>query len=160
VVDSVKLAAHFNRIEVNIKRLNPNAVLPSYSKAGDAGMDLTSISRTFDKENQFFEYGTGISIEIPEGHVGLLYPRSSLSNKDLVLCNSVGVIDSGYRGEIKFRFKLTLPEDANPNIYFAGDRVGQLVIMPYPKIRLLEVDELSDSSRGTKGFGSTNTKES
>lgn len=103
-------------------------------------------------DTAFVEYGTDISIEIPPGYVGLIYPRSSISNTPFSLCNSVGVIDSGYRGEITFRFRQT---SSLGKPYKPGDRVGQLIIVPYPKIELVEVTELSNSDRGTGGYGST-----
>ena len=97
-------------MKVKIKKLHPDAVIPSYAKPGDAGMDLTAISKRVetgsDENGEYIEYGTGLAIEIPEGHVGLVFPRSSVSKKDLFLANAVGVIDSGYRGEVKLRFKL------------------------------------------------------
>lgn len=138
-------------MQVKIKKLSPNAKIPSYAKPGDAGMDLTAISYTCDEYGNLV-YHTGLSIEIPDGYVGLIFPRSSVSSKKLVLSNSVGVIDSGYRGEIIFKFQ-KIGECNEP--YYPGDRIGQLVIMPYPKIEFLEVDELSDSVRGDGGYGST-----
>ena len=80
-------------MKVKIKKLSENSILPSYSKSGDAGMDLTAVSRIFDKDGNV-SYGTGLSFEIPEGYVGLLFPRSSNSKQDLLLSNSVGVLDS------------------------------------------------------------------
>lgn len=135
-------------MQVKIKKLVENAVVPSYAKEGDAGMDLTAISRLIEK--QYIEYDTGISVEIPDGFMGLLFPRSSITNTGLMLKNGVGVLDSGYRNSIKFRFKAT----SSP-IYEVGDRVGQLVILPYPKIELIESEELSKTSRGIGGYGST-----
>ena len=140
---------------MNVKiKLKEGAVLPSYAKYGDAGMDLMAISMRITDE--FVEYGTGISLEIPEGYVGLIFPRSSVSKLDMMLANSVAVIDSGYRGEILCRFK---------HIQFAGDykiskvgeRVAQLIIMPYPQIEFEVVSELSTTDRGDGGFGSTGT---
>ena len=138
---------------VKIKKLDPKAVTPAYAKAGDAAVDLTAISIAKVDRDEFgyMEYGTGLAIEIPEGHVGLLFPRSSISNSGLILTNSVGVIDSGYRGEIKFRFK-HIPDTA---YYRPGDRIGQLIIMPYPQIDFQEVEELSSTERGEGGFGSS-----
>jgi len=137
-------------MQVKIKKLSKDAVIPSYAKHGDAGMDLTAVSvRSAD---EFIEYDTGLAVEIPEGFVGLLFPRSSVSKYGLILANSIGVIDSGYRGAIKLRFKQTM--NGLP-VYEYGDKVGQLVIMPYPLIQLKEVDELSDTERGNGGFGST-----
>ena len=165
---------------VNIKKLVPEAVLPLYAKVGDAGMDLVATS--VDHSNEYYiEYGTGLAVEIPEGYVGLIFPRSSNSKKDLQLCNSVGVIDSGYRGEIKLRYRRIInptPKrnfvvtdvqwqeelDSNTPIqrikadfscYGIGDKVGQIIIMPIPFITFIEVQELSETVRGDGGFGST-----
>jgi dUTP pyrophosphatase len=140
-------------MEVKIKKLHPDAFIPVYSKPGDAGLDLTATSIDDDSYGNII-YGTGLAIEIPEGHVGLLYPRSSNSKTDLYLTNHVGVIDSGYRGEIMIKFRpINGIEDAY--IYAVGDRIGQLIIMPYPSIKFVETDELSDTDRGDGGFGST-----
>lgn len=137
-------------MDVKIKRLHDNAVLPKYAKDGDAGIDLTAIKSV--KSRDHVTYHTGLAIEIPRGYVGLLFPRSSVYKADLQLSNSVGVIDSGYRGEITFKFKYI---NGGKILYSAGDRVGQLIIMPYPQINLIEVTELSDSDRGEGGYGST-----
>lgn len=137
-------------MKVKIKKLHEDAVIPSYSKAGDAGMDLYSVRRENDKHGNCVYY-TGLAIEIPEGHVGLLYPRSSISKTSCSLRNAVGVIDSGYRGEIMLKFSCS----TNLNIYNVGDRVAQLIIMPYPQVEFEEVEELSDTDRGEGGFGST-----
>jgi len=141
-------------MKVRFKKLNEKAVVPSYAKPGDAGLDLTATSKELTNNPQYgyLEYGTGLAVEIPEGHVGLIFPRSSISNTGLILSNSVGVIDSGYRGEIKFRFK-HIPGTADYNV---GDRVGQLVILPYPSIETEEATELSSTERGDGGFGSSN----
>lgn len=139
-------------MKVNIKKLVPEAVIPQYAKQSDAGLDLTAVSKNMTDD--FVEYGTGLSVEIPDGHVGLLFPRSSVSKYDLVLANSVGVVDAGYRGEVKLRFK-HLQYAGGFNIYKVGDKVAQLIILPIPKIELIEVDELSDSERGEGGFGHT-----
>jgi len=135
-------------MQVKIKKLNPEAKIPKYSKEGDAGMDVYAISKK--QEGKYIQYGTGLSFEIPKGYVCLVFPRSSLSNKDLILANSVGVLDSGYRGELFLRFKKVGEE-----IYEIGDRIGQLIIIPYPNIEFQEVSELSESERGSDGWGST-----
>lgn len=141
-------------MNVRIKKLVENAVIPKYAKDGDAGLDLTATSVT-DHE-QFIEYGTGLAIEIPRGFVGLLFPRSSVTNKDLVLKNSVGVIDSNYRGEIKVRFMDFVRNDGEEsNVYNAGERVAQLVILALPTIELVEAEELDSTDRAAGGFGST-----
>lgn len=143
-------------MKVKIKKLHEDAVVPSYAKPGDAGMDLTATSRTFDEHGNVV-YGVGLAIEIPEGYVGLIFPRSSNAKTDLYLTNHVGVVDSGYRGEIMFKFRKS---DAFKNfqearLYHVGDRVGQLLIIPYPQIQLEEVEELSSTERGEAGYGST-----
>lgn len=94
--------------KVSIKKLVPSAVIPSYAKYGDAGLDLTATSKEYSHELQSWVYGTGIAVAIPEGYVGLIFPRSSIRKTNLLLSNSVGVIDSGYRGEITFSFKRNL----------------------------------------------------
>jgi len=141
--------------KVKIKKLDPNAVIPKYSKDGDAGMDLTI---TDIKENTSFSitYGFGIAIEIPKGYVGLIFPRSSVRNQDLILSNCVGVIDSGYRGELQATFKKTQGLDSFS--YNVGDRGAQIIIIPYPQIEFVETDNLSDTERGDAGFGSTGNK--
>jgi len=170
-------------MKVKIKKLNPLAQIPKYSQEGDAGMDLVAISKSevcrSGKENreceeiedlydfvEYVEYDTGLAIEIPEGYVGLIFPRSSISKTDLYLCNSVAVIDSTYRGSIKLRFTWgnlselqdpgnVLLQPVEPIVeYEIGDRIGQLIIMPYPTIEF-EEGELSETSRGESGFGST-----
>lgn len=138
-------------MKVKIERLNADAVIPKYAKVGDAGMDLVATSRKEQFNNIL--YGTGIAIEIPEGHVGLIFPRSSIYKTDLRLANSVGVIDSGYRGEIMCNF--IIKSNTATNYYDVGDRIAQLIIIPYPQIEFEEVDFLSTSERGTGGFGST-----
>lgn len=145
-------------MNIKIKKIHPNAVIPSYSKPGDAGMDLTAISIKLDStdydSNYYIEYGTGLSIEIPEGYVGLIFPRSSISDVNMILTNSVGVVDSNYRGEIKLRFKKIKPH--HPHLtYQVGERIGQLIIIPYPQITFKEVNELSETERGNDGFGSS-----
>ena len=142
-------------MKVKFKKVSPDAVIPSYAKPGDVGLDLTAIS-IIDNNHLTVTYDTGIAVEIPEGYVGLLFPRSSVSKTDLVLANCVGVVDSGYRGEIRFRYKFARKEYfANVRRFQEGERVGQLVIMPYPAIELEQVEHLSDTERGEGGYGST-----
>jgi len=146
-----------NKFEVKVKKLNENAVIPKYAKDGDAGMDLVATSiisnTTFD-----VTYGTGIAMEIPKGYVGLVFPRSSIRKTDLSLTNCVGVIDSGYRGEIQATFKKVFGKNdirIDEMDYKVGDRIAQIMIIPYPSVTFIESDELSDSERGEGGFGST-----
>jgi dUTP pyrophosphatase len=170
-------------MKVRIKKLHENAVIPSYSKKGDAGMDLTAVEKYYDVHGCVV-YRTGIAIEIPEGYVGMVFPRSSICKQDLTLINSVGIIDSGYRGEIIMKFKpalmfvsdeeglisdendtfmcadgVEIPWDDRIPIsaldYEVGDRIAQLIIMPYPHIEFEEVEELTETERGDGGYGST-----
>jgi dUTP pyrophosphatase len=142
-------------MQVKIKKLSPEAVIPSYAKVGDAGMDLVAtkiINETLDS----ITYGTDIALEIPEGFVGLVFPRSSIRKTHLHLSNSVGVIDSGYRGEIQATFKKVqgISNNALDN-YKVGDRIMQIMIIPHPPIQFEEVEELNNTERGEGGFGST-----
>lgn len=148
-------------MEVRIKKLHPNAVIPKYAKDGDAGMDLTAVTKSNDRDGNIV-YGTGLAFEIPEGYVGLVFPRSSLSRLDIALSNCVGVIDSGYRGEVTVKFKPAMlfnreqrPIILNNRIYEVGERVAQIIIIPYPQITFIEADELSETERGTGGYGSS-----
>lgn len=124
-------------------------------------MDLTALTVDvklpedgvpYGREGCKFIYGTGLAFEIPLGHVGLIFPRSSIYKTGMTLSNCVGVIDSDYRGEVKFVFTA---RNSNEPIYDIGDRVGQLVIMELPNITIIEETELNDTERGTGGFGST-----
>ena len=165
-------------MKVKIKKLAENAVIPTYAKEGDAGLDLVATSKATDKFGNII-YGTGLSVEIPKGYVGLLFPRSSNAKTNLYLTNSVGVIDSGYRGEIMFKYKCVhhhvcnyikwwikenILKQKNPSVsiqqffnneYNVGDRIGQLIIIKYPTIEFIESESLSETDRGNGGFGST-----
>ena len=138
-------------MKINIKKIRESAVVPVYAKQGDAAVDLHAAQTERDKYGNYV-YLTGLCVEIPSGYVGLLFPRSSVSKTCMSLANSVGVIDSGYRGEIILKYRHL--GDAN-QFYKAGDRVGQLMIIPYPQIEFIEVEELSTTERGDGGFGST-----
>lgn len=160
-------------MKVRFKKLNEKAVMPTKAHATDAGFDLTATSREVDDDNGSVVYGTGIAVEIPEGYVGFVFPRSSICKKDLALSNAVGVIDAGYRGEIMAKFKPTLPawegeDDGKTETlvggysecefvesYEVGDRIAQLIILPYPEVEFVEADSLSGSERGEGGYGST-----
>lgn len=136
-------------MNVKIKKLHPDAVVPKYAKKGDAGLDLTAVDVVADGST--LTYKTGLAVEIPPWHVGLLFPRSSVYKTGQTLTNCVGVIDSGYRGEIMLKYTLS----PYAKEYDIGDRVGQLIIMPYPKIDFVEVDNLTPTDRGKGGYGST-----
>jgi dUTP pyrophosphatase len=142
-----------NTLNVRVKRVKDTATIPKYATYGDAGVDLVAVSKHSDMMNMTVTYDTGLAVEIPEGYVGLVFPRSSVRKYDLQLSNSVGVIDSGYRGTIQFTFRV-LDVDS-PKMYEIGDRIGQLIVLPYPIVNFMEVDELSETVRGEGGFGST-----
>ena len=138
-------------LQVRIKKLVPEAVVPGYAMPGDAGLDLTATSAEFDAATRKLKIGFGIAVEIPPGYVGLAFPRSSVHKTGMTLSNGVGVIDSGYRGEIGAVFYV--PEGAKP--YGVGDRCAQLVVLPFPQVQVVEADALSETERGCGGFGST-----
>lgn len=140
---------------LKIKKLSEDATIPSYAKEGDAGLDFTATK--IEEFETFYEYSTGIAVEIPPGHVGLMFPRSSISRVNQVLTNAVGVIDSGYRGEVKFRFRDSrMPLDQRGlKIYEVGEKIGQLIVVPIPQVTVVPVTELSSSERGSSGFGSS-----
>lgn len=142
-------------MKIAFKRTAKHAVMPKKANAGDAGYDLAVCDGPYyNPDYDYIEYGTGIKAAIPEGYVGLLFPRSSISKTPLALANCVGVIDPPYRGEIKMRFK-RWQEQREDQEYVFGDRVGQLVIVKTEEIEWEEVDELPESVRGEGGFGSS-----
>jgi len=140
-------------MKVRVKKLNENAVIPSYAHSTDAGLDLVAVSVERDANNNVV-IGTGLAMEIPDGYVGLLFPRSSNAKQDVLLTNCVGIIDSGYRGEIMLKYGRYRWSNTQ-NEYRVGDRVGQIIIMPYPSVEFVESEELSASDRGVGGYGST-----
>lgn len=146
-------------MEVKIKRIVEDAVIPSYAHDTDAGLDLVATSYEYKENIDCHVYGTSLAVEIPEGYVGLLFPRSSNRKTDAYMCNHVGVIDSGYRGEIMVSFKnRDYDKEAIPQLfkpYEVGNKIAQLIIIPYPKINFIEVNELSNSDRGDNGHGSS-----
>ncbi len=141
------------KLKVRIKKFHPNAVIPKYANLGDAGVDLVAISKEYEESTECWVYGTGLGLELPDGYVGLIFPRSSLTKYSLSLGNHVGVIDAGYRGEVKFKFKPN-PLSSLPT-YKVGDKIGQLIVIPYPEVEFEEVDELTSTERGAGGYGST-----
>ena len=169
-----------NKLIVKTKIIDQSIVMRKlqYAKDGDAGIDLVATSKWIDNDGNVV-YGTNRAFEIPKGYVGLLFPRSSNSKKDLTLSNSVGIIDSGYRGEVILKFKSTVrvlsfgsllnimyylfgkvPKKINVKNYYGksyeiGDKVGQIIILPYPQIEFEEAEELSETERNTGGYGST-----
>lgn len=169
-------------MEIKFKKLVPEAQTPYKANDVDAGFDLFAVS--IKETEDFIEYNTGIAVEIPEGYVGLVFPRSSVTKYDLMLKNSVGVIDASYRGpilcrfskvvngmfedvndvELNFKYPQSYPDGKaidlkilNRHIkkYEVGERVAQIVFMEIPKITLVESQELSNTARGSGGFGSS-----
>lgn len=141
-------------MNINLKLLHENAVIPQYSRNGDCGLDLTAVSLKVTKTEgyEYLEYDIGIAIEVPEGYVGLIFPRSSISETALVLANAVGVIEPNYRGSLKCRFKHIDGE----TIYEVGDRVAQILFVPIlMNINFNPVDNLTETNRGELGFGSS-----
>ena len=137
-------------MQIKFKKHCQKAVAPKQGTPGSAGFDLTATYIRKDCGEEFlYRYFTGISVEIPLGYVGLIFPRSSVYKTGMLLTNSVGVIDSDYRGEIQAVFAGRKPA------YNVGDRICQLVIVPIPQVEYIEVSELSDTERGSGGYGST-----
>ena len=149
------LAVSTNQVPyLDVKLLQPHAFEPEWGSERAAGMDIRCIDMCYNEEFDFIEYGTGLAVEIPEGFCGQLVSRSSVSKTPHILCNGYGLIDSDYRGELKFRFRnVSGPKDAT--YYSFGDRVGQLVLVPIIRPNIRVKDELSKTVRGDGGFGST-----
>jgi len=143
-------------MKIKFKKLHELAQPPSRANDGDAGFDLKAIALEYPTEGDsglYIQARTGLSFEIPKGYVGLVFPRSSISKTRHSLRNAVGVIDSGYRGEVNLRFS----HDQSNTAYKMGDKVGQIVFLKLPNIELIESESLSSSQRGTGGFGSSGT---
>jgi dUTP pyrophosphatase len=141
-------------MKIKFKKLHPDAKMPQKAHDGDVGFDLTATSCHIDEYGNYV-YGFGIALEIPKGYGGFLYPRSSLSKYTLVMKGHVGVIDAGYRGEITGKFHPDAFGEEDITVYNVGDRAAQLVIQQIPDVEFEEVDELSETDRGTGSYGST-----
>ena len=139
-------------MKVKVALLHPNAKIPTRANPNDAGADLTAVSVRHTSE--FIEYDTGVAIQLEPGYVAKIYARSSISKYDLVLCNSVGIIDVGYCQSIKLRFKST-EQLAYPRIYEVGDRIGQIIV---EKLLDTEFEEVDTIEGNREGFGSTDVK--
>lgn len=137
-------------MKVRFKKLHPKAVMPTKAHPTDAGFDLYA-SRVEQNDRGQIVCHTDIAFEIPEGYTGLVFCRSSICKKSLTLTNAVGVIDSGFRNEVTAVFR----QHGYMPPYQPGERFAQLIIMPYPEIEFEEAEELSDTDRGTGGYGST-----
>ncbi len=140
-------------MKIKFKKRNADIITPSYAKEGDAGMDLTAVERE-KSGNWFFPlytYKTGVALELPKSHYVLLTPRSSLSKKLMWMANHVGIVDSGYRGELIFKFRSIF--GIAP--YKVGERIGQMVLTKRNQMDLVEVLEIEQTERGESGFGSS-----
>ncbi len=144
-------------IELPIRRLRPDATVPERAYGGDAGLDLAACERVELAPGARAVVGTGLAVAIPEGYAGFVQPRSGLAARSgLSIVNSPGLVDSGYRGEL--RVVLLNTDEAEPFVVEPGMRIAQLVVLPVPEVEPVEVDELEDlpgSGRGARGFGSS-----
>lgn len=141
-------------MKIKIKKLHADAKLPTRATDGSAGYDLTAVAGAGDGIGMV-RYSTGLAFEIPPGHVGLIFPRSSICKTGLRLSNCVGVLDSDYRGEVTFVFDRRNVFDHGDNLYKLGERIGQIVIVELPQVEFVEAIELGDTARGAGGYGST-----
>ena len=141
-------------IELPIRRLRDDAIVPARAYDGDAGLDLTACERVELGPGERATVGTGLAVAIPDGYAGFVQPRSGLAAKNgLTIVNTPGLVDSGYRGELRV---ILLNTDARDGfVVEPGMRIAQLVILELPEVELVEVDELPDSERGVRGFGSS-----
>ena len=141
-------------IELPIRRLRDDAVLPSQAYAGDAGLDLAACERVELEPGERATVGTGLAIAIPDGYAGFVQPRSGLASRHgITIVNTPGLVDSGYRGELRV---VLLNTDARETfVVEPGMRIAQLVVVAVPGVEAVEVDELPESERGVRGFGST-----
>ena len=141
-------------IELPIRRLRPDAVLPQRAYGGDAGLDLAACERVELGPGERATVGTGLAVAIPEGYAGFVQPRSGLAMRNgITIVNSPGLVDSGYRGELQVVLLNT--DNREPFVVEPGMRIAQLVVVPIPEIELVELDELPESERGVRGFGSS-----
>jgi dUTP pyrophosphatase len=141
-------------IELPIRRLRPDAVVPARAYSGDAGLDLSSCERVELAPGELALVPTGLAVAIPEGYGGFVQPRSGLATKHgISIVNTPGLVDSGYRGELLVNLVNTDKHEAF--VVEPGMRIAQLVILPIPDLELVEVDELPESERGVRGFGSS-----
>ena len=141
-------------IELPIRRLRDDAVVPKRAYAGDAGLDLASCERVELRPGERATVGTGLAVAIPDGYAGFVQPRSGLAARHgLTIVNTPGLVDSGYRGELKVVLLNT--DEGEPFVIEPGMRIAQLVVLQVPGIDPVEVDELPESERGVRGFGSS-----
>jgi len=149
-------------MKVQFKKLR-EVPTPIYASEGAAALDLyAATDGVYNVDGDYYEYKTGLAVSVPEEHVGIIAPRSSITNTRMMLGNSIGILDSDFRGEISVRLKEICytsedTSEGNPQPHYKkGDRIAQLLIIPCPRIQLVEVQELNQTERGEGGFGSTN----
>jgi dUTP pyrophosphatase len=141
-------------IELAIRRLRSDAIIPERAYAGDAGLDLAACERVELEPGARATVGTGLAVAIPDGYAGFVQPRSGLAARHgITIVNTPGLVDSGYRGEL--RVILLNTDTSETFVVERGMRIAQLVVVPTPEFELLEVDELPESERGVRGFGSS-----
>jgi dUTP pyrophosphatase len=141
-------------MELPVAKLKAEAVLPTRAHEGDAGLDLYACEQAHIGPGERWSVGTGVGMQIPEGHAGLVLPRSGLArDHGIALVNSPGLIDSGYRGELRVLLLNTDPADTFR--VEVGDRIAQLVLVPIALAGVVEVESLDESMRGGGGFGSS-----
>ena len=141
-------------IELAIRRLRDDAIVPERAYTGDAGLDLAACERVELGPGERATIGTGLAVAIPEGYAGFVQPRSGLAARHgITIVNTPGLVDSGYRGEL--RVILLNTDTTETFVVERGMRIAQLVVVPTPEFELLEVDELPESERGVRGFGSS-----
>jgi dUTP pyrophosphatase len=141
-------------IELQFRRLRDDAVVPVRAYDGDAGLDLAACERVELGPGERALVGTGLAVAIPEGHAGFVQPRSGLAAKNgVTIVNTPGLVDSGYRGELKVILLNT--DEREPFVVEPGMRIAQLVVLELPDVDPVEVDELPASERGVRGFGSS-----
>lgn len=145
-------------LTVNIKKLNKDAIIPKYESVGAAGMDIIPTSVEYNENIDCWVYHTGLSFQLPENHVLLIFPRSSNRKTNAYLPNSVGILDSDYRGELLVCYKNRDTADKKAPYEINGKGIAQIIIVPYPKVVFKEVETLSATERGEGGFGSTDVK--
>jgi dUTP pyrophosphatase len=143
-------------IELRVRRLRPEATLPVRAYRGDAGVDLAACERVELAPGERAVVPTGLAFEIPDGFAGFVQPRSGLAARHgIAVVNSPGLIDAGYRGEVKV---VLLNTDRRQTfVAMPGERIAQLVVLPVPELEMVEVDELEETERGVQGFGSSRT---
>ncbi len=141
-------------IEVAFQRLRDDAVVPTRTYSGDAGLDLAACERVELGPGERAMVGTGLAVAIPDGYAGFVQPRSGLAARNgITIVNTPGLVDSGYRGELKVILLNT--DTSEPFVVEPGMRIAQLVVLPVPELDLVEVGELPESERGVRGFGSS-----